>query len=342
MADIFDWYKAAIKAKNAGQPLPAVDANSPQGGFFFQKASRDGGRIPVRIQRDKSGDLVAITGTKDEHRIEDAANKWTWVCKNPIDRDAYVYVWEHGKWPDGAPITAPAPIGDNRPSDPAQAIAEEAADKIASAEKWLAEHPIIKTQQESDYAANLNRELLGINKQADALHKAEKEPILEAGRVVDEKFRFRATVKTVADRLRSAFEKFMKAEDERRRAEAQKEFERKRAEAEAERKRIEAERAKKLEDDPVAALTEDEPELPIVPAAPETVKIQSGGGVGAARGLKTVWVPLITDYAATLAHYSNHPEVKAAVEKIVKAEARVHKQATKIPGVEMQEDRRVA
>lgn len=344
MSDQWDWYKAAIKAKNAGKDLPPVSDGKPEVGFFYAKASKAGGRIPVRIALDKNGDIVAVTGTKAEYRIEDAAGKWSWVAGNPIDRDSYKHAWEQGVWPDGTPTTAPtvAGAGDNRPSDPVQAIIEDANDKIASAEAWLKAHPEITTQTESDYAANLNRELLALNKQADALHTTEKAPILEAGRAVDEKFRFRVTVKTVADRLKFAFEKFMKAEDARRRAEAQKKFEEERKAAEAERRRIEAEREKLRQDDPIAAFTSDEPEMPMLPLAPEPVKIQSGGGIGAARGLKTVWVPVIVDHEAALRHYANHPEIKAAVEKLVKAEARVHKQATSIPGVQMQEDRKVA
>lgn len=343
MSDQWDWYKAAIKAKNAGKDLPPVSDGKPEIGFFYAKASKAGGRIPVCIYRDSNGDLVARSGTRAEHKIEDAGARWTWVAGSPIERDNYVHAWEQGVWPDGTPTTAPAAgVGDNRPSDPAQAVAEEAADKIASAEKWLAAHPVIKTQQESDFAANLNRELLGLHKQATALHTTEKAPILEAERAVDEKFRFRVKVKSVADTLRAAFETFMKAEDARRRAEAQKKFEAERAKAEAERKRIEAEREKLRRDDPIAALTSDEPEMPMLPLAPEPVKIQSGGGIGAARGLKTVWVPVIVDHEAALKHYANHPEIKAAVEKLVKAEARVHKQATSIPGVQMQEDRKVA
>lgn len=344
MGDQWTWYRDAIKAKNSGKELPPVSEGRPEWGFFWKKASRQGGRIPVCIFADGNGDIVARSGVRTEHRTEDAAALWSWVAGNPIDRDSYVHAWEQGKWPDGTPTTAPASagVGDNRPNDPVQAIIEDATDKIASAEEWLKAHPEITNQTDSDYAANLNRELLALNKQADALHTTEKAPILEAGRAVDEKFRFRVTVKTVADRLKFAFEKFMKAEDARRRAEAQKKFEEERKAAEAERKRIEEERRKQMEDDPIAALTSDEPELPIIPRAPEPVKVQSGGGVGAARGLKTVWVPLIQDYAAALKHYANHPEIKAAVEKLVKAEARIHKQATSVPGVEMIEDRKVA
>ena len=97
-----------------------------------------------------------------------------------------------------------------------------------------------------------------------------------------------------------------------------------------------------MQDDPIAALTEPEPELPIIPAAPEPVKVQAGGGIGRAAGLKTVYEPEITDYQKTLAHYQNHPDVQAVIEKLVKAETRLHKAATNIPGVTVRTERRAA
>lgn len=344
MASEWDWYKAAIKAQQEGKPLPPVSEGHPQTGFYWAKASKDGGRIPVCIYTDGSGEKVARSGTRDEHLIADAINRWTWVASNPVPRDSYVFSWENGKWPDGTPTKAPsgAPSDHNLPSDPFQAVSEQAADKIASAQAWLKAHPTVKTQVECDYAANLNRELLALKKQADGLHGAEKAPILEAERKIEEKFRFRASLKSTADALKNVFELFMKAEDRRKREEAQRKHQEEIAAAEAERERIAAERAKHIENDPVSALTSPEPEMPALPFAPAPVKTQAGGGIGSARGLKTVWVPIIKDHAAVLAHFANHPDIIAVVDKIVRAEARVHKQATSIPGVEMLEDKKVA
>ncbi len=341
VTDQWSFWRAALRGERV-----EIRDGQVESGFFWAKASKAGGRKPVAVWRDTTGKFRCRVGAKadaQEIDADKAGERWTWFAANPVTREDYTAAYETGTWPDGTPTVAPAAgVGDNRPSDPAQAVAEEAADKIESAEKWLAEHPVVKTQTESDFAANLNRELLGLHKKATALHTTEKAPILEAERAVDEKFRFRVKVKSVADTLRIAFETFMKAEDARKRAAAQKSFEIERAKAEDARKRIEAEREKLRRDDPIAALTSDEPEMPVLPLAPEPVKVQSGGGIGAARGLKTVWVPVIVDHEAALKHYANHPKIKAAVEKLVKAEARVHKQATNIPGVQMQEDRKVA
>ncbi len=54
---------------------------------------------------------------------------------------------------------------------------------------------------------------LQLSKRADAIHKAEKQSHLEAGRAVDARFDFRRAVAAVAERLRDIFTAFMKAEE---------------------------------------------------------------------------------------------------------------------------------
>lgn len=344
MADQWDWYRAALAAKNAGKPLPPVSEGHPQFGFYFAKASKQGGRIPVCIYADKSGEIVARWGIRAEHRFEDAGAKWTWIADNPIDRESYTFAWSEGTWPDGTPTTAPAlQSGSNLPTDPFERLMAEVDDKVEQAEILLGRIGVATADKTAaDTARNIQAGLLALIKTADTMHKAEKQPHLDAGKAVDDKFRFRETVKDMAGRLRTVFENWMRAEEARARAEAEKRHREEMARAQAERERIEAERAAKLRDDPVAALTEDEPELPELPLAPEPVKVNAGGGVGRAAGLRSVWVPEIIDIEATLKHYAKHPEIRKAIEKIVNSEARIHKEATKIPGVKMREDRRAA
>lgn len=345
MADDWTWYRDALAAKTSGKPGPAIEEGAPHFGFFWQKASRDGGRIPVCIYRDGNGDLVARSGTRDEHRVEDAAARWTWVAGNPVDRESYVYAWSEGKWPDGSPTTAPAlPVGSNLPTDPFERIKAEVDDKIASATAFLSDAAARPDKTRADRARNMQAELLALNKQADALHKAEKQPLIDAAKAIDDKFRFRDLVKDAAGRLRVVFENILKAEEAKAREEARRRYEEEARKAEAERQRILAERKKEMQDDPIAALTSPEPELPLVPEGPAEVKVQAGGGVGRAAGLKTVWEPRIDDWKKAAAQLVAHddPDIRAAVEKKVKALARLNKEATKIDGVTMIESRRAA
>tara|TARA_R110000868_G_scaffold109725_2_gene297993 strand:+ start:1654 stop:2691 length:1038 start_codon:yes stop_codon:yes gene_type:complete len=345
MSDPWDWYRAAIVAKRAGQPLPPVHEGKPEFGFFWAKASKAGGRIPVCIYAGGNGEIVARWGTKAEHRFEsDAAAKWSWIADSVTDRDSYTHAWTQGVWPDGTPTTAPAlPAGSNQITDPFERLMAEVDDKVEQAEILFGKLGLATADKNgADMARNIQAGLLALAKTADTMHKAEKQPHLDAGKVVDDKFRFRDTLKGVAGRLRNVFENWMRAEEQRARTEANRKHREEMEKAQAERARIEAERAKLMADDPIAALTSDEPELPDLPIAPEPVKVNAGGGVGRAAGLKTVWTPEVIDYEATLKHFSKHPTIKAAIEKLVAGEARLHKEATAIPGVQMKEERRAA
>ena len=336
MADQWDWYRKALKEEDV-----TYEDGQLHSGFFWAKASKAGGRIPVAVYRTKDGVLKIRYGTGEIN--EDAAReRWTWFCKHPISRDDYKVAVETGTWPDGTPTTAPSlPAGSNLPTDPFQRMMAEIDDKLEQAKAFLAD-PKAADRTRADMARNIQAQLLSLNKQADKAHKDEKQPHLDACRAVDEKYRFRDTVKGVADKLRTVFENWMRAEEARARAEADKKYKEEQAKAIAARAIIEAQQRKLMEDDPIQALTSPAPEIPDLPPPPEPVKVNVGGGIGRQAGLRTVWVPRITDYSKTIAHFAEHPDVVKAVEKIVSAEARVHKAATKIPGVEMIEDKRAA
>ncbi len=122
------------------------------------------------------------------------------------------------------------------PSDPFEALKLEVQDKLEQAQTWLKTAPKAPTETDANMARNMQAALLQLNKRADAMHKAEKQPHLDAGRAVDAKFEFRKLVAIVADRLRDVFTAFMKAEEVRARAEAQKKFEEERQKAQEERK----------------------------------------------------------------------------------------------------------
>lgn len=345
MADQWTWYRAAIEAKHAGKDLPPVSDGKPEWGFFYAKASRAGGRVPVCIYADKNGDLVARSGTKENHQFEDAARRWAWVAGNPVARDDYVFAWNQEKWPDGTPTTAveaaPA-MGDNLPTDPFERLLAEVTDKTASATAFLNDAAAAPDKPRADKARNLQAELLALNKSANTMHETEKEPHLKAGRAVDAKFKFRATVEDICVRLRKVFENIMKAEEARQIAEAERKFQAERAAAEKERKRIEADRAKLREDDPITYHTSDPEPLPELPLAPEPVKVNAGGGIGRAAGLKDVYTGEIVDYTACLKHYGNNLKVREIIEKLVAADVKLHKMDARIPGVNVKRDRRAA
>jgi hypothetical protein len=209
----------------------------------------------------------------------------------------------------------------------------------ARAEEWLAKRPTILQQADANLAVNMQKELLRLNKEADALHKAEKAPALEKARAIDDKFRFRAEVADVADKLRKVFGRFMADEEARQKAASVAKWKEEQARVAAEQARLQAEREEKLRTDPVAALTEDPPVMPQLPLGPEPVRVQAGGGVGRRAGLRDSWTGVIEDYPAALAYFADHPDVKSVVQKLVTHVVRDAKGAIKLPGVKINHER---
>jgi hypothetical protein len=325
MTDVYQPYRDML----AGKPVP-IHADRPYPGRYALQ--RNGNLLPVAIGPNKDGRLVALVDGAEA----DPEAIWISCAKRPVAQDAYKFRKDNGHWPDEPKPTR----GSNMPSDPFDALRAEIDDKCAQADELLNKTPEIKSQEICNLFRNLQAQLLALNKRADGMHKEEKAPVLEQERQVDDKFRFRAAVKVLSDRLRSRFEAFMKAEERRLQAEADAKFRADRERAEAERKRVEAEQAKLMVDDPITALTSDPPEMPELPMGPEPVKVNAGGGFGRKAGLKSVWVPVLTDYSKALAHFAENAKIKELVQKL--AEQAVKAGAREVPGFDVKEDRRAA
>jgi hypothetical protein len=331
--DQWTWWREALQGH-----IGPVHENNPQSGFYRHFKGH-----PVAIWRDDEGGIRCLVDgvpTEDKHAQMRA---WIECARKPVTRLVYNARRNSGAWgarPEDV-SHAPAPRT-NVSSDPYQALLDEIADKLASAATWLRDHPQATTSTESDYARNLQAELLALNKRADGLHKAEKAPVLEQSRAIDERFRIRETVAGQAAKLRTVFEQFMIAEEARQRAAAQRKFEVERQAAIAEGQRVAAERAKQLEDDPIAALTSREPALPVMPTAPDPVKVKAGGGVGRAAGLKSEWVGEVEDYGLALSHFAQHADVKELVRKLADKAVKAAKGDIAIAGVKVVEKRRAA
>jgi hypothetical protein len=327
VTDIYHHYREML----AGRDVP-IHEDVPYAGRYAIK--RNNVRLPVAIGPDASGELVAVVDGKQV----DPLSIWVSCAKHPVTQEAYKFRKQNGYWPDEPPPVARS----NMPADPFEALKLTIDQRQAMAAELLDKHPLIKSQEVCNLFRNLQAEILSDIKEADGMHEVEKRPHLEAGRTIDEKFRFRATAKVLADRLRSRFETYLKEEERRQQAEAARKHREEMERVEAERKRLQAERDKLMRDDPIAALTSDAPELPELPLAPEQVKVQAGGGFGRKAGLRTDWVGEIEDYAKVLGHFSDHPDVRALIEKLVKSTVKTSKGTAKIPGVKIIEDRRAA
>lgn len=328
MSDEFQFWRDAL----AGKEVP-IYADEPRSGYYKLRYGRDAAYLPVAIWT-VNGRQVCRVGAEQR----DPLQVWTHCAGNPVSKEDAKAAFDTGTWPD-MPVETPA---SNMPSDPLEALKMEIADKEAQAEALLASGTAEKNANDANKARNIQAQLLSLEKRADEMFEVEKAPIRAKGNAVDEKYRFRSAVKSVADRLRKAYERFAKAEEDRQRAEAQKKFEAERAAAERARRAAEEAQAKLLREDPIAALTSTPEPLPELPLAPDPVKVQIGGGFGRKAGLRTEWVAQVENYATATAHFADHPDVKALIEKLATKAVKAAKGAITIPGVKVCEDRRAA
>lgn len=325
MGDIYQNWRDRL----AGKDVP-THADHPEPGRYKMRRGRDGEWLPVAIGPDGDGSIKAVVNGCEADPLE----IWTWAAKNPVSQDAYKFRIANGHWPD-----EPKPaVRSNMPDDPLLALLAEITDKAAQAEEVIKSE--ITNQTQCDLARNIQAQLLALNKRADAMHKAEKAPVLEAERAVEAKFSFRKNVASLASALREKFERWMQGEERRQREEAQRKLREEQARVAAECARIEAERAKQKDDDPVAFHTSPEPELPEMPTVAEPVKVSAGGGFGRKSGLKSVWVASLTDVGAALAHYRENAKLIELLQKLADADVRAGKRT--IPGFTVSEERRAA
>lgn len=344
-SDQWSWWRRACTGA-----IGAIRENTPEAGFYRAKTGatdRHGQQrfFPIAFWYDK--DTGALRCLSDGQEIRDhhaQQNLWIRCAKSPITKAAYDHKRKVGSWPDEVVIepsaTSDGVTRSNISSDPFQAMEQEIMDLVEQSERWLAT-TVVDEQAKADKARNWQNMLKQAWTRAYNMRDAEKRPHDEKAAAVQAKFRpLLDHADRAAKALKTAYERFMIAEDERLKRAAQIKYEAERAAAETERKRIAAERAKLMEDDPIAALTSPEPEMPEIPSEPEETKVRVGGGSGRRAGLRSEWVPTIVDYDKAAAHFIHHSAVRVVVEKLVAAETKLHKNDTKIPGVAVREEKR--
>ncbi len=329
MASYDFWNAALANPHEVGKSLPVHDGDA-QPGFYRKRDGKDGPWLPVAIW-EQDGQLVAKIGD----RMGDAADIWTWVCRFPVSEVAYRKAADGNGWDDDAPI---APIGHNLPDDPHEALKLEFA-----AEKELADAFLktpITTQDQADRAAVWSKKLAGIAKKATDLHKVEKQPHLDAGRTVDDKWRdLKEEPADLSKKLKRHMDAYLleqqRIENERRRKE-QEEADRLRREAE--------ERARAAEASNDEAAKEEAQRLNAEAAEREKAaqaKNAQAGRTGAKVSLRTFVSAHVTDYeaAAKALLAANHPEFKQFIEQLANRAVRA---GVPLDGVERIEEQRAA
>ena len=92
MADQWSWYRDRMSGVTVD-----VTADRVESGFFYTKAGKSGGRVPIAIWRDDKGFRCRVGSKANVLREigeEEAKRKWTWICGNPVSRDDYKIAFE--------------------------------------------------------------------------------------------------------------------------------------------------------------------------------------------------------------------------------------------------------
>ena len=336
MSDAYGYWRAKLKGEDADM-LPIfggerASGEEPQPGIWKVKARKGGPLVPMRVWlTDDAGETkhqwspgLQLAGTIGGNVSTLAELERAWAHRKDANSAAskadLAHYDEHGVWP--------GEIGHN---SGAATPLEELADAVDVATTWLSK-TAIADKTAADMAANHRTKLQGLIKRVDAEREVEKALHMQAAKAVDAKFKPKIDAGTdAANALRDALTKWMREEETKARAEADRKHRDAMAAAEAERKRIAEEQAAKMAADPIAALTDPAPELPPIPIAPEPIKVQAGGQAGRKTGFRTVTKYVVTDYAKALAAVKDHPDVQAVVQKVAAAMA---KAGAKVEGVE--------
>ena len=182
--DLWQWWATALAfpQKIGTAELPIY--TEPRHGFFRVRP-KDGQWQAVQIWRDEFGIWQAMRAGRhvDPGKVSDL---WLWACRNPISEDAYDMAMAGNGFSDEPPRAAT--IGDNiREADPHDALMIEYLGEKEAAEEVLREP--IADKDAADRAAIWAHRLIDISNKAKNHHKVEKQPSLDEGRRITDRWR---------------------------------------------------------------------------------------------------------------------------------------------------------
>lgn len=294
------WWQDALKGV-FGQ----INADEPQTGFYrSRRKDKQTGEVtfaPVAYWYTDDGKLrCQINGRVVEDMV--AREAWPYVSRRPITHELFTAVRAGAPWPDLNEVV----MGNNGApdDDSVEAIQARIDDLVREGEKFI-KAGAATTQADSDQASDVANTLGELQNKIIAIHKAEKQPHLDAGRSVDSKwFGLRDRAADFKARIKAVV-----------------------VTPWLNKKSQEAEVAKQ------AAFQTGAP----VESLPET-RVTSGSSKRST-GLRTYYRAEIEDKAKLLEALKDHPEVKALLQKIADAAA---KTKTALPGCKVIEEKRAA
>ena len=343
------WWMAALKdpSKIGNVPELLIHPGESQVGYYRTRF-KDSQWVPVGIYPDDDGVIVAF---RDGKAVDDIPELFLWSCRNPITYDAYCKAIDGQGFDDEPPM---ATIGDNSGSDdPFEALNAEYLGEKELADEFIKQP--VTTQAAADKVAIWAKRLTAIKSRAEGFHKVEKQPHLDAGRQVDDKWRdLKTEPDELAKKLKAHTQPFLSAQ---KRAE----------EARAAAAVAEAARLRKAADDAALAARRAEEARPadgdqeaaadrnaqaeaqraeLLRQAQEAemaseVRNASAGRTGAKVSLRTDRRARVTDYhaAAKAMLDMNHADLKTTIDQLAQ---RAVKAGVTLAGVEVDEIEKVA
>ena len=181
--DIWSWWrKAKADPSKIGTAQLPTHPDSYECGYYRTRSREDGSwEHPVGIY--PVGDT--IIGVRDGKPVDDLVNLFSWCCRYPVSYDAYQAALKGGGWSDEPPRSSNAP-------DDADLSEFERLEREYLAEKEMIDAFLkkpIASQDDADKVAIWKKRITTIRSKAELFHKTEKQPHLDAGRAVDDKWR---------------------------------------------------------------------------------------------------------------------------------------------------------
>lgn len=329
-ADPYEWHDNAMKGVRG-----MVYDGEPQTGWYRnRRLVSPKGETPKRYEWDavaywkdsKSGEQRCHINGRSPTELR-ALEVWIYANKYPISEDTYHDFLQTGQWPETNAVLADQDQRSNAaPDDDSFEGVRDRIDALVVESKRLMKRGAAKTKAEADAAADVAVRLGELFTLSDRLRKKEKQPHLDAGREVDSKWNgLRDEAAVYKDLKQSVVQPWLDAENARL----------KQAAEEAEKERLkklaeeaEAERVSRLQDAPAMEMDDDQTLAPALSPSPTFAPAPAPAFTPAKAGTqKTVssrveYVAVIDDYAKALAHFAEHPDIKAVVQDLANKQAK--------------------
>jgi hypothetical protein len=208
-----------------------------------------------------------------------------------------------------------------------EALKAKLEDFTDAAGAWLDKKEIDSPEQ-AEKCTDFLSGAKALLKDFDAERKSQKKPHDDAGKAVQELFKTPMyTLDTMISSVGRLHTAFLKAERDRAEAKRRAELE---AAAKAQAEAAERRRRAEVNNDVAGMVAADEQRQAAEDAAKEAakpVKAQAGSATGGARtmALRTTWRCEVENRGPALAHFRDHPEVIALIERLATAEVRAQK-----------------